>query len=142
MRKNIFNEADYQAILARLNQVSKDSQVLWGKMSSAQIMAHNTKVFAAYTGDVEIKVSWVAKLMKGVIAKTVLGDKPYGKSSPTLPIFVVDSELEFDQEKDILLEKMKEFRKTDESYWQEYRHPLFGQLSQEKIGWAMYKHLD
>ena len=112
-------------------------------MDVAQMLAHCSEVMDVYNGDKSFgKVSWIAKLFKKMVYDVVAGDKPYGKSGPTLPQFKIMSKKKFEIEKERLVASIQKFYTSDSEQRSSLKHPLFGTLSDEEIGWAMYKHLN
>ena len=51
-------------------------------------------------------------------------------------------ETHFDKEKERLLKALDLFHSMDKEIAQSLKHPLFGKMTLEEKGWAMYKHLD
>ena len=139
---NIFDPESYQDILNRISKLKEGSTPAWGKMNVSQMMAHCTKVNRLYSGQGSLgKVSFLAKMMKGMIKKSIISPNAYKKNSLTAPVFKVIDLREFQNEKSNLidsLEALQERHKLSDPFI----HELFGAMTKEEIGWAMYKHID
>ena len=143
MKDSLYKESSYSEIVARINKLDNSSVPLWGKMAVGQMLAHCATVMDTYNGDLPFgKINWIGRLFKKMVYQVVVGDKPYGKSGPTLPQFKITEEKEFHLEKDRLLATLEKFYTTDEQVAAQLDHPLFGTLSRQERGWAMYTHLN
>ena len=69
----------------------------------------------------------------------VTGPKPYPKNSKTHPQYLQTAPKDFQPEKEHLLKALQNMVETKD---QQVKHAMFGVLSSDEKGWAMYKHLD
>jgi len=141
-RKSLYQPVVYKECLERLSKIGSDSAPQWGKMSAAQMCAHCSEVQAVANGDKDLKSPWIMKLFKGRIRKTVFGDDPYTKNSPTASQYVIKEEKDFGQEKDRLLVALEKFHSMSPEEALKIAHPFFGIVPLDERGWGMYKHLD
>ncbi len=142
--KSLFDQQVHNEVLERINQLRSDSSRQWGKMSVGQMCAHCAAVLDTYSGTTAMpKPNIIVRLMAPMIKKMVIGPKPYPKNTATMPSWKQKEETSLEEGRARLLESLETFtdppRKAKILAW---KHPLFGQLTQEEHGWAMYKHLD
>lgn len=137
--KSIFDESAYNEIVARLNTLTVSSPRLWGKMNSAQMMAHCNKPIDYYLGKIQLKQSrnFILKLFKSV----VYNDSTFGKGAPTHKEFIISDSRIFKEEKIKLLGNLSEIKNRGEGFdWPP--HASFGKLTGEQFGKSIYKHLN
>ena len=135
-KPNIFEPKVYENLKARFEKIEVNTTPRWGKMNAAQMFAHCTEVQEACNGKALENTPFFLKLFKGFIKKSILNDKPYPKGSPTHQQYVVNSQKDFDIEKQQFLDSLANFVKNTGSA----KHTLFGKMSPEERSWAIYKH--
>jgi len=141
--KSIFDEETYKECLARIDQLTTDTQPQWGKMNAAQMLAHCCEIQDVANGKDLKGTPFLVKLFKNMVRKTVVGEKPYKKNSPTHPQYKKDGfQCDFDTEKNRLSATMSKFYNEDPEILAQIIHPLFGKMTRDEKGWAIYKHLD
>jgi hypothetical protein len=140
--KTLFNQADRDSIRQRLGALQASSERKWGKMNAAQMVTHCARALETGTGDRPMKQVFLGKILTPFIRSSILGEKPFGKNSPTDPSFVVADECDFAIERQKLLDLIDRLveRGTDNASKQ--THAFFGKLSGEQWGELMYKHID
>lgn len=137
--KNLFDDSSRQEIIERVNKLTSDSKPLWGKMSVAQMLAHNIIPMELALNNKKPARLFMGKIIGGFVKKTLLSPKPFKKNGFTPKEFKIDSEQDFSEQKKKVLEIINKFRKgaiTDKV------HPFFGKMSEEEWGQLQYKHLD
>jgi hypothetical protein len=137
--RSIFDKLAYDEIVARLNSLTESSPRHWGKMDSAQMMAHCNKPIDYYLGKVQLKQSgnFIIKLFKSVL----YNDSAFGKGAPTHKEFVITDPRIFKEEKMKLLENLSEVKNRGKGFdWPP--HAIFGKLTGEQFGKSIYKHLN
>ncbi len=140
-KASLYHSQRYQNCLTRINNITASSKAAWGKMDAAQMFAHCSEVLEVMNGK-PLKVDFMSRLLKPIIRRTVLGDKPYGKAAPTAPQFEIKASKDFVTEKARLLAALDEFYTMDKTRAVQIKHGFFGTLSLEERGWSMFKHLD
>lgn len=125
--------------LERIARLEPDAAPVWGRMSSAQMLAHCAEVQEVMNGASLEGTPWYLRLAGPLIRRGVLGTRPYARNLRTHPQYVQTSAREFEAEKRRLLEALTAYR---ESASKPVKHPLFGQLTAAEKGWGAYKHLD
>lgn len=132
---------DFPSLLSRLQKLSPSSQPLWGKMNSAQMLAHSAIGFELALAHPKPKHSFVWKLIGPLIRKKLLAPTAFPKNSPTAPWFIVADSREFDGEMARLVALVQRFESDMESC-PSLIHPNFGALSVGDWKLLQWKHLD
>lgn len=138
-RKDLYSPEVHKECLERIHKLTAATEPQWGRMTAAQMLSHCAEILEVSNGKELKGTPFIAKLFKGMIRKMVVGDKPYPRSTQTHPQYVQKEDRDFDQEKQRL---MNEIDKAVQSKDKEVIHPLFGTMTPDEKGWAMYKHLD
>jgi hypothetical protein len=138
--KNLFEPAVKQEILARINNLTPQSQRQWGKMDVAQMLAHLQIPMGIALGSHTIKGNWLMKLILPLFKKKLYDESPWKQGLPTDKSFIMTGQSkDFENEKNRLLDKINRF--TKENMINE-KHPVFGKLTKEQWSKATWKHLD
>jgi hypothetical protein len=138
----LFDPADRDSILERLAKLQPDATRQWGKMTCAQALAHCTVALEAGTGDKPRKQQLIGKVFAPFVRKSLLGEKPFSRNSPTDPTFVVTDDRDFEAERQRLTGVIKRFCELGPQNASTQAHSFFGRMSGEEWGLLMYKHLD
>ncbi len=81
-------------------------------------------------------------LLKGVIKKAILSEKPFKQNLATMPEYRCSSNsYVITDEKKLLVEKLEKF-KSQEGFIEGRSHPICGPFTKDEWGFSMYKHLD
>jgi len=140
--KSLFDDSDRNAILLRLAALEPGSTRQWGKMTSAQMLAHLCTAMEDAAGARPGKQGLMGKIVTPLIRGAVFGEKPFGKNSPTDPTYVVSDAREFETERNRLTLLIERLGKGGAAEANGRIHPFFGRLSGEQWGWLTHKHLD
>lgn len=138
--KSIFNFEAHQEILNRINNLNKDTKANWGKMSVGQMIYHCQGPLNIMLDkkDYRLKPNWLIKIF---VKKSLYSDKPYRKNLPTVPVFKIEENKDFESEKKMLLHLLEELQQNkDKDHWKP--HPVFGSFTNEQWAKMQYKHLD
>lgn len=138
-RQSLNSPEVFQACVERIHALQADTQPKWGKMSAAQMLAHCAEIAEVSEGKPLHDTPFMVRLLRGMIRRMVVGDKPYPRNSRTHPQYVQTEQRDFAAEKQRLLDAMEAFRQKGPTSGS---HPLFGTMTAEERGWAAYKHLD
>lgn len=138
--KSFFEDGVYEEISKRLDKLEEQTQPLWGKMTSAQMLHHCQMPLNIILkkNDYGVKPNWLINLL---FKKSMYSDKLWRKNLPTAPGFKIVEQKDFHFEKKeitSLIDALYEQREKNE--W--HPHPAFGQLTKEQWGKMQYKHLD
>ncbi|MFT5306522.1 MAG: hypothetical protein ACI89M_002048 [Chitinophagales bacterium] len=130
-------------VIARLEKLSAESAPKWGKMNSAQMLAHLNVGYDMAFGKKEVKMNGFMKLMmKMFVKKTVVTDKPYKKNSRTADFFLIVNEREFAKEKEAFLTNIKETQSKGKSFFEGLDSPSFGPLTATEWNFTLQKHIE
>jgi hypothetical protein len=140
--KSLFDQAVQQEIVDRLCALTPTSERLWGKMVSAQMMAHCTKTLSMATGEMNLPRALLGRILGPLFRPLFVGEKEFRRNGPTAKELVVDDPRTFDMEKDRLLQKIRQFGAGGATACTRHPHPFFGELTPEEWGAVMFKHLD
>lgn len=140
--KSLLVQEDREALLQRLAALQPSSIRQWGKMEPAQMLCHCAVVLETATGDRPLPQKLLGKIITPLIRSRVLGEKPFSRSGPTDPRFVVSEMREFDAERDRLASLVRRFVQNGPEFAGRQTHAFFGRLSGEEWGALMYKHID
>ena len=141
--KNIFNEADKNEILQRVEKLTPESKALWGTMNVAQMLAHCAGAAQLPTGEVKTRrVGFPINIIGRLLKNKILGEGGFRKNSPTAAeIKVVDSR-DFLKEKTNFIVAVKKLSEGGEKIATETQHPFFGKMTANEWGRINYKHAD
>ncbi len=140
---NVFNNQTTQACLTRLEKLTPTTTPQWGKMNSAQMLAHLNVAYTASDLSTASKKSFITKLMmKLFVKKIVVGESPYAKNSRTAPEFIISDERVFEKEKSILVNNIKDIETKGVKYFEGRENPAFGVLTTQEWSNLFYKHID
>lgn len=141
--KSLFDPATITHIEERIGKLRADTKPLWGKMNSAQMMAHNVAVMEYATGDSPPqKQMFIGKVFMLFMKSQFTNDKPHSRNAPTSPDFVMATEKDFEKEKARLLEIVRRFHSGGPEKVTKAPSVFWGKRSPEEWAVGMYKHMD
>ncbi len=140
--QSLFDPGGRQSVLGRLEQLQSGAPRQWGKMNAAQMLAHCSIAMEMATGEKPRKQKLIGKLLGPFVRSSLLGEKPFGRNSPTDPAFIVTGEKDFDAEKQRLARLVNSFCESGPEKASACMHSFLGRLKGEEWGVMMYKHLD
>jgi hypothetical protein len=140
---SLFNPEQNREILERIDRLSPITLSEWGVMTVSQMMEHCQMPLKVVYGQLELKVSWLTKLLFGRRAKKMFtGETKFKHSLPTAKEFIIKHEPDFETAKARLKDLVTKFSREGKEGIVVTSHPLFGQMSYEEIDSAQWKHLD
>ncbi len=141
--KNIFDKSVTDALIARIDKLSAETQPQWGKMSVGQMLAHCSVTYEMVFEDKHKPAKGFQKfLLKAFVKGIVTGEKGYKKNSRTAPAFLITTEKEFETEKKRLIAYMEKTQALGGSHFEGKASNSFGNLSEKQWNNMFYKHLD
>jgi hypothetical protein len=140
--QTLFDPADRKAISDRLTALPPTAVRQWGKMDAAQMLAHCTAALEVGTGDRPRKQVFLGKIFGPFVKGSLVGEKPFGKNSPTDPTFIVTDGRDFAREKDRLVAIVGRFCERGSAAAGKQVHSFLGRISGDEWGVMMHKHLD
>ncbi len=106
------------------------------------MLAHCAVALEAGTGDKPRRQQLIGKLFGPFVRKSLLGDKPFSKGSPTDPTFVVKDERDFKPRKGSTVGLVEKFCQRGREAAGRQEHSFLGSMSGDEWGRLMYKHID
>ncbi len=138
----LFDPADREALLQRLDRLAAGTPRLWGTMTAAQALAHCAVPMESVTGLRPARQKLLGKLLAWMVKGSVLGEKPFKQGSPTDPDFVIKDDRDLDAERERVKALLARFVERGPAKAGEVEHSFFGKLSGDQWGVLMAKHLD
>ena len=140
---NIYESSTTKVVLDRLEKLKPDTRPLWGKMNPSQMLAHLNVVYDISLGYKKSTYSPIMKfLLKTLVKKTVVNDKPYKKKSKTPANFIISDERVFEVEKAKLISHVKDTENRGSVFFEGKESPSLGRLTAKEWSNLFYKHLD
>lgn len=140
---DIFNPVEAELIIDRIHKLTPTTKALWGRMSSAQMLAHCSEIFeAAYKKNVEKPSKFKAWLLHTFVKPNVVSEKPYRKNSRTLSKFEVTEEKDFATEKKRLIKNISIIVEDGRTPFEGRYSNDFGKLRSEQWNNMFFKHID
>ncbi len=140
--QNLFDQADRDELIRRLDKLQSSNARQWGKMNAAQMLAHCAIALEVPCGDRVKKQVFIGRVLAPFVRSSVLGEKPFSRNGPTDPEFKIADERDFSAEKKRLAGLVDRFCSRGRDAADGVVHPFFGRLSADDWGRLMYKHLD
>jgi hypothetical protein len=140
---SIFDPKTTQATLERLSKISAQSKPQWGKMNAAQMLAHLNVSYDLAYDRIQSNHNLFSKLILKLFVKNIVtNEKPYAKNSRTGPEFIVADERDFEREKNLFIQNIKDTEGKGASYFEGKKSQGFGVLTAIEWNNQMYKHID
>lgn len=138
--KSLLKKDTYEEIKSRIENLSENSERLWGKMTVGQMAWHcqYPLKLAIENRENNSKGNWFVKTF---FKKSLYNDKPWRKNLPTATQLRAKEPKEFNAEYTKLRELIDGFQALENrEIW--HPHPAFGTFTKEQWGQMQYKHLD
>lgn len=129
-------------MLERLDQLTPATGRKWGKMNVSQMLAHCKEAFKVPLSEKPLPKMFPLNLIGPLFKKKLFDNIPWKQGLPTAPNFKIKDERNFEREKEGLLKLINQFYTKGPKGAGLYPHPVFGTLTAEQWGKAMWKHLD
>lgn len=140
---NTFDSSTTEDTFNRLEKITHASKPLWGSMNAAQMLAHLNVAYDFAYGRKNSNLNFFTKFMVKLFVKNVVvGEKPYPKNSRTAPDFIIATERDFEKEKSIFIDNVKETEAKGVTYFEGKENSSFGVLSSKEWSNLFYKHID
>jgi hypothetical protein len=140
---SIFEKSVADQVIARINTLTPQTQAVWGKMNVAQMLAHCNVTYEMMFENKHSKPNFFMQIMlNAFVKKTVVGEAPYKKNSPTAPAFRIVDEKVFVNEKERLINYIHKVQQLGAQHFDNKASLSFGKLSINEWNNLMYKHLN
>jgi len=139
--KSIFNPANRNELIDRINNLDENSTAVWGKMNLYQMLKHCTLWDEWIQGKTVYNRVFIGRILGKIMLKNALKDHaPLQHNSPTIAALRI-------QEKSGNIPMQKaEWISIIEKYASysnpNFVHAFFGKMTEEQIGQFVYKHTD
>jgi hypothetical protein len=140
--KSLFEPATTEEVKERMAKLRPDSERLWGKMSSAQALAHCSAAMEVSVGLKFPPRNFIGRLIGRRVLRTFLAGKPFPRNSPTDKSFVVRDDRDFEVEGQRLRGLIDRFAEAGPAGCTRHPHSFFGPLTPEEWAELNYMHLD
>lgn len=141
--KDIFDPAVTAELVNRINQLTPETQGLWGKMSVDQMLAHcNVAYEMAFTDKHTKPNAFVRLLLKTFVKNGVVNEKPYPKNIRTAPAFIIADSRNFEEEKERLIGYLNQTVDLGRDHFEGKASISFGPMTAQEWNNQFYKHLD
>ena len=141
--KSLFDPESLSKVNSRIDKITEDTNPNWGKMNAGQMLKHCQTPFHIVNGTIEMKtkVGFMKKLVFKMMKSIMYNDKPLRHNVPTSKEFIIDYQVNFNDEKGKLIELIDGFHhRKDQSHFKP--HPIFENFEKDQWGKMQYKHLD
>ncbi|RQO31347.1 hypothetical protein DBR32_05125 [Taibaiella sp. KBW10] len=142
--KNIFDAKDVQYFTDRMEKLNTNTQPLWGKMNATQMLAHLNVSYEMIfePGKHPAPKGMMKVLLKWLVKPKVTNEKPYKKSSPTAPSFIITDTRDFEKEKARLSTFMQQVQGLGAKHFEGKASLSFGVLNHQQWNNMLAKHLE
>jgi len=140
--KNLFESDTVDEVLSRIDRLQPASPRQWGKMDSAQMLAHCSAAMAMATGESDLPRLFIGRFIGSLVKPVFLNEKPFSKNNPTAKELVFSDPCDFSREREGLRSRIRSFHDGGEAKCTRHPHPFFGSLTPQEWSRGMYKHLD
>lgn len=141
--KHLFDAGTAGDIKARIARLAPTSPKQWGRMSSAQAVAHCAAGLEIALGNQRPPRMLAGRLFGPIVKRLALGDdEPMRRNSPTVPSMVVNDEPDFEAERRRLLQLVDRFAAAGPAGCTTHPHSFCGRLEPDEWAALQYKHLD
>ncbi|GAA3923807.1 DUF1569 domain-containing protein [Chitinophaga oryziterrae] len=140
--KTLFDTAQRQKFVQRLEQLTPDSQSLWGQMTVAQMLRH-LRLWEEMIHENKIyNRTLIGRLIGPLILKQVLKTPNFRRNSPTISeMRITETGIDMTEERRKLISLLDRYANYDKPDYS-FIHPFFGRMSREQIGQLAYIHLN
>jgi hypothetical protein len=141
--RSLFNKADSEHFIERINKLGPTVKPQWGKMNSAQMLAHCTAPLKMAHGEIKGKRG-LASFLFGKMAKKKFTNPtiPFDKNLPTDPNFKFPNASDFEAEKKKLIAQINTFSEKGPAGITTLPHSFFGRMTPQEWDIMQSKHLD
>lgn len=140
---NTFDPKTTATVLSRLEKLNHTTTPQWGKMNSAQMLAHLNVAYDLAYNKIPYKSSFFKKfILKLLVKPLVVSEKPYKKNSHTAPEFIIADERDFEKEKSKFIDNVKQTEAHGANYFEGRESTSFGAMTAKEWSTQFYKHID
>jgi len=139
---SIFNSADNAELINRINKLSATTPALWGKMTTAQMMAHCQVSLNIAFGNSKRIIHWVGLVFGAISKYRLLKVDKLDRHIPTFKQAEITGDRNFEEEKEKFIALIKSALEKGPGCLVKYPHPFFGTFKDDEWTRLNWKHLD
>jgi hypothetical protein len=139
--KNLFNPDTYCELTFRIQNLQPESKAKSGNMNVPQMLAQASEECRVPLSDKPMPRTIMGRLFGWATKPALYNDEPLTQNLLTTTS-VPNEPKDFNQELLGLLTLVETFHTTSTENIGRYAHPVFGKITPEQWGQAMYKNLD
>ncbi len=141
--ESIWKHGVIEGLKERLDQLTPDSQPLWGKMDVAQMLAHLNVAYECDLEDIHPRPNaFVRFMLKLMVKGVVVSDKPYKKNGQTASHFKIADPKVFADEKKRLINYMDKVHALGADHYDMKESHSLGKLTIQEWSNSYHKHMD
>jgi hypothetical protein len=139
--KNLYDTATVVEVKERIARLQPDSERQWGKMNSAQAVAHCCASMETAVGMKFPKRVPIGRVLAPLVKSSAF-KSPLRRNSPSEKSLIVTDQRELGRERERLYGLIDRFAAAGPAGCTTHPHSFFGKLTPEEWATWMYKHLD
>lgn len=140
---NLYNEADVNNIIERLEKLTPQAKRQWGTMDVAQMLAHCNVSLETAMGLNFPKRKLLGRLFGKLLKLKFMDSKPMVKNSLTEEHYITNvNEYDFEREKARAINLVRTFYKNGPAKCTTHKHSYFGNLTPTEWAILKWKHFD
>jgi len=140
--KSIFNPYYNAELIDRINRLSAATPPIWGKMNSAQMMAHMRVGLNIAFGNTPRRFHWIGLFLGWAGKYRLLKNGDFDRNMPTFKEAEITGLRDFDDEKEKLTALIKSALLITKEGLVKYPHPYFGTFKNDEWARLNWKHFD
>src|SRR6478609_6765421 len=137
---SIYDKADNEAIIARINSLSPESKAQWGKMTVDQMCKHCNATIQVAFGKQGLKINFIFRIL-GRLLKNKAFNNDFGKGSPTAKEFKFEDSYDFESSRKEFAESFSQFAQGTQVI-KVMDHPFGGKMTYDDCDKVMWRHTD
>lgn len=138
--KTIFDKSTRNELINRINTINANSKAQWGKMNVYQMLKHCTLGDEMMQSKQNRKRVFLGRLFGRMALKSVMKDEaPLKRSTPTIPELVITTQGDVELQKAEWIARIQQYEHFSNP---NFEHVFFGKMTQEQVGYLVYKHID
>jgi hypothetical protein len=140
---DLFDTADVERTVERLQALTPDTVPHWGRMTVSQMLAHCCVAYEMlYTTKHPRPNPLMRWVLRRFVKQGVVGPKPYAKGTPTAPAFRITDPREFHAERERLVGYLRRVAGEGRTAFEGRESLSFGPLTAHEWNVLFAKHLD
>ncbi len=137
--KTIWDKADRDNLVRRLENLSANAKPKWGKFTAPQMVTHLNEAIRMGLGELPVQARRTP-FKKFPLKQLIIYVAPFPKGAPTAPELLAGTSGEWNGEISRFKELLNRFATGSHTRMPE--HPAFGRLSRNAWGRLGYRHID